>query len=117
MAKTLISEMYCTKCGKRCMSIPRKKGGERESGHLKKVYCIFCKTEWIAAECDQNGHYTYRDFKRNAFYLRALYDNLKHKLFYKWYVYANIHLTLKQKNIAWSFLNHDVGYAELDNYD
>ena len=63
MAKTLISEMYCTKCGNRCMSIPRKKGGERESGHLKKVYCIFCKTEWNAAECDQNGHYTYRDFK------------------------------------------------------
>ena len=61
--------------------------------------------------------YTYRDFKRNAFYLRALYDNLKHKLFYRWYIYANIHLSIKQKDIAWSFLNHDVGYTELDNYD
>ena len=34
--------------------------------------------------------YTYRDFKRNAFYLRALYDNLKHKLFYKYYLLVRI---------------------------
>ena len=61
--------------------------------------------------------YTYRDFKRDAFYLRVLYDKLPHKIFYKWYIYANIHLTLKQKDIAWSFLNHDVGYAELDNFN
>lgn len=61
--------------------------------------------------------YTYKDFKKDAFYLRALYDNLKHKLFYKWYIYANIHLTMKQKNIAWEFLNHDVGYEVLDNFN
>lgn len=61
--------------------------------------------------------YTYKDFKKSAFYLRRMYDKLPHKLFYRWYVYANIHLTLSQKNIVWSFLNHDVGYAELDNYD
>lgn len=62
MAKILISDMYCTKCGKRCMSIPRKKGGERESGHLKKIFCVYCGMQWNAAECDQNGYYTYRDF-------------------------------------------------------
>ena len=61
--------------------------------------------------------YTYRDFKRDAFYLRKLYDKLPHKIFYKWYVYANIHLTMKQKNIAWAFLNHDVGYEVLDNFN
>ena len=61
--------------------------------------------------------YTYRDFKRDAFYLRKLYDKLPHKIFYKWYVYANIHLTMKQKNIAWAFLNHDVGYEALDNFN
>ena len=61
--------------------------------------------------------YTYRDFKRDAFYLRVLYDKLPHKIFYKWYVYANIHLTMKQKNIAWAFLNHDVGYEVLDNFN
>ena len=60
---------------------------------------------------------TYRDFKKDAFYLRALYDKLPHKIFYKWYVYANIHLTIKQKNIAWAFLNHDVGYEVLDNFN
>ena len=61
--------------------------------------------------------YTYRDFKRDAFYLRKLYGKLPHKIFYKWYVYANIHLTIKQKNIAWAFLNHDVGYEVLDNFN
>lgn len=61
--------------------------------------------------------YTYRDFKRDAFYLRKLYDKLPHKIFYKWYIYANIHLTMKQKNIAWAFLNHDVGYEVLDNFN
>ena len=61
--------------------------------------------------------YTYRDFKRNAFFLRKLYDKLPHKIFYMWYVYANIHLTMKQKNIAWAFLNHDVGYEVLDNFN
>lgn len=61
--------------------------------------------------------YTYRDFKKDAFYLRALYDKLEHKLFYKWHVYANIHLTMKQKNIAWAFLNRDVGYEVLDNFN
>ena len=61
--------------------------------------------------------YTYRDFKRDAFFLRVLYDKLPHKIFYKWYVYANIHLTMKQKNIAWAFLNHDVGYEVLDNFN
>ena len=37
MAKILISDMYCTKCGKRCMSIPRKKGGERDL--IKNQWC------------------------------------------------------------------------------
>lgn len=61
--------------------------------------------------------YTYRDFKRDAFYLRKLYDKLPHKIFYKWYIYSNIHLTPKQKDIAWSFLNHDVGFEVLDNFN
>lgn len=61
--------------------------------------------------------YTYRDFKKDAFFLRKLYDKLPHKIFYKWYIYSNIHLTMKQKDIAWSFLNHDVGYEVLDNFN
>lgn len=61
--------------------------------------------------------YTYKEFKKDAFFLRKLYDKLPHKIFYKWYIYSNIHLTEKQKNIAWAFLNHDVGYAELDNFN
>ena len=61
--------------------------------------------------------YTFEEFKSNARAIKRMYDCLNHKIFYKWYIYSNIHLTLKQKNIAWAFLNHDVGYAELDNFN
>lgn len=60
--------------------------------------------------------YTYKQFKGSAFYLKRLYQRLPHKLFYKWYVYANIHLSISQKNIVWSFLNGDVSFIELDKY-
>lgn len=70
-----------------------------------------CK--WID---DNLKFYTYKDFKKDAYYLRMLYSKLKNKLLYKWYIYANIHLSLKQKDIAWSFLNHDVEYEILDNF-
>ena len=32
------SEFYCTKCGKRGFDIPRKRGQEREAGHLKRLW-------------------------------------------------------------------------------
>lgn len=41
----VISDFYCTCCGKKGTSLPRKKGQFREEGHLKKLYCINCKAE------------------------------------------------------------------------
>lgn len=66
---------------------------------------------------DQMKFYNFSDFKEDAYCLRTLYDRLKNKLFYKWYIYANVHLSLKQKDIIWSFLNHDIDYSVLDNFD
>jgi hypothetical protein len=57
-----ISEMYCTKCGKRGIDIPRKPGSQREAGHLKKLYCIWCKEETNHAEVRSFGSYTKEDF-------------------------------------------------------
>lgn len=56
------SDFYCVKCGKKGLPIWRKKGKEREAGHLKKLYCIYCKEEINHVECKPFTHYTYEDF-------------------------------------------------------
>ena len=58
------SRFFCTKCGQENMiTIARKKGQEREVGHLKKLYCFFCKEEINHAEIKENNiNYTYEDF-------------------------------------------------------
>lgn len=59
---TLDSKFYCTSCGKENIPIARRKGRERESGHLKKLYCLTCKTEKNCVECREFSHYTHEDF-------------------------------------------------------
>lgn len=60
--KFTTSEFYCCKCGNRGIPIARINGKEREAGHLKKLYCLHCKTEWNHAECKPFSHYDYNDF-------------------------------------------------------
>lgn len=60
---TQISEMYCTCCGKKGISIPRKNNKFRKSGHLKKLYCIYCGAE------------------KNHVEIRPIYDDYAHKDF------------------------------------
>ena len=43
--KTVMSEFYCTQCGKKGIPVYRKKGQERKAGHLKKLYCLYCNME------------------------------------------------------------------------
>lgn len=62
--RNLISDnnFYCVKCGNKGIPIIRKKGQEREAGHLKKLYCLKCKDETNHAECKPFSHYDYPDF-------------------------------------------------------
>ena len=56
--------MYCTQCGNKNIPIPRKKSKERESGHLKKMYCIYCKQMTNMVEVRGFGSgYTKEDFE------------------------------------------------------
>lgn len=57
--------------------------------------------------------YTFDDFLNNAYAIKRLYNMLNHKLFYKWYVYANIHISNKRKNAIWMFLNNDISFEKL----
>ena len=62
--RNLISDnnFYCVKCGNKGIPIIRKKGQEREAGHLKKLYCLKCKDETNHVECKPFSHYDYPDF-------------------------------------------------------
>ena len=60
----------------------------------------------------------FNDFIKNAYATRNLYKQLKipQQRMYKWYVYANIDMTTKQKNAVWRFLNNEIFYSDLKNY-
>lgn len=55
------SEFYCVKCKNRGIPIPRPKR-RRESGHLKKMWCLNCKSEQNHVEIIPFTHYAYDDF-------------------------------------------------------
>ena len=51
--------------------------------------------------------YTYEDFYRDKKTIKAMYRTLDSKIFYKWFVYANINISLVQKDAIWEYLNGD----------
>lgn len=58
-------------------------------------------------------YYTYYDFCDNCASIKRLFNLLSEngKIFYMWYVYANIHMDLCYKNAIWDYLNfNDVEY-------
>ena len=57
-----ISDFYCTHCGKKGISIPRKNNQRREAGHLKNLYCPYCREVHNAVEIRPYGKYTLQDF-------------------------------------------------------
>ena len=54
---------------------------------------------------------TYNDFCDNREIIKELFQQLDKngRLFYKWYVYANIHMNETYKNYIWDYL---VGYDD-----
>ena len=61
--KMTFNEFYCTQCGRRNFDLPRKRGREREPGHLKKIFCPQCKDTVNHVEVKQYAqNYTYFDF-------------------------------------------------------
>lgn len=58
------SDFYCTKCGRKGIMLMRSPSSRREPGHLKNLYCPFCKEEVNHAEIRPFGKYTYEVFKQ-----------------------------------------------------
>lgn len=63
---------------------------------------------------DNLKFYTYDDFLENKWLIKSLYEDLDNKIFYKWFVYANIHITLEQKDTIWEFLNDNMMGVEYE---
>jgi len=61
--KTITSEFYCVECGQRGIPIARRVGKERETGHLKKLFCLHCRKETNHAEVRPYGAYNLEDFQ------------------------------------------------------
>lgn len=57
------SEFYCTKCGRRGIPIARRAGQQREPGHLKRLYCLYCREETNHAEIRPFGGYRKENFE------------------------------------------------------
>ena len=58
-----ISDFYCTQCGEKALILPRKNSKQREPGHLKKLFCIYCQKENNCVEIRPIGiKYSYEDF-------------------------------------------------------
>ena len=73
----------------------------------------FSECKFISAEM---RFYSYQDFCKNCFAIKRLYEKYlsrEGKLFYKWYVYANINVTMQQKNKIWDFINDYASKDEL----
>ena len=63
LMKTTISEFYCVECGKKGIPIARKLGAQREAGHLKSLWCVYCQKQTNHAEIRPFGTYTVENFK------------------------------------------------------
>lgn len=75
--KMTTSDFYCTRCGNKGIPVIRKAGKQREGGHLKKLYCMYCKEEVNHAEVRPFGEYNYEDFKLEFNLGRFLKDGTK----------------------------------------
>lgn len=65
MSKTkdiYISDFYCTQCGKKGIPIQRRIGQQKEAGHLKKLYCPWCKIQTNHVEIRPFGSYKKENF-------------------------------------------------------
>lgn len=62
--QVFISDFYCTECGKKGIPIPRMKGQERGSGHLKSLFCLTCQKETNHCEIvsEKGSGYNYETF-------------------------------------------------------
>lgn len=58
----ILSDFYCVCCGNKGIPVFRTIGQEREPGHLKRMFCLYCQKEQNMVEIKLRGKYTLTDF-------------------------------------------------------
>lgn len=66
--------------------------------------------EFIIANMD---FLTYQDFIKDAIVLKRMFNKLKNKILYKWYIYSNINISIRRKNMIWEYLNGDTNLDKI----
>lgn len=92
-----LSDFYCTKCGHKSYPIWRANGKGKEPGHLKKLYCLYCKSEQNMAEVRQKGRYTLEDFLIE--FQNGNFENGQRKLPYRQFI-AELRQKKEKEGIA-----------------
>jgi hypothetical protein len=63
MSSTYVSStFFCTQCGRKGIPIPRSKNHMRETGHLKRLYCPYCRR--VVNHVELSVKYTEEDFRK-----------------------------------------------------
>lgn len=60
---TVDHDFYCTQCGQKGLPVCRN-GKMRETGHLKKLFCLTCGCETNHAECVSGTKYDKETFEQ-----------------------------------------------------
>ena len=102
--RVTLSDFYCTKCGKKGIPIARKVGAQREAGHLKKLYCLYCGEEVNHVEIRPFGNYKYEDFKQEFDLGRFTKDGLR-KPIAELYSCSNIECQYNVNGKCWNSNN------------
>lgn len=59
--------------------------------------------------------YSFSDFQIGAIFFKSNFDEMevRTKKLYQWYIYANVHIGMNQKNLIWDYLNGYKSYQDL----
>ena len=62
MSKITKSDFYCVFCSNKGIPVIRQNGAQREKGHLKRLFCLYCNKETNHVEIRPFGNYNLEDF-------------------------------------------------------
>lgn len=76
-----VSDFYCTECGNKGIPLARTLWQQREAGHLKILYCPYCRKDVNFVEVRPMSPYTFEDFKIE--FIEGNFENGQRKQTYK----------------------------------
>lgn len=72
-------DFYCLNCGNRNISVMRSRGRLREKGHLKALYCPYCKKSVNHFECfDDEDAWLFKQRFENGEFKEKAKESIKY---------------------------------------